>query len=159
MKIVWIKKRRCASDQNDKEMFHLLYSLTVNELGEVVVPFTFMICFVSAYYGPNGELIGGVRSNHFHYTPVENINTFIEKLVLFMMVDFMSVLLASILLWTTCKINLFRSYILMQKEFWVFIIIITASCISRVWSIIIFYVFKVYFKRNNNCNIQSTKIK
>ena len=146
IKIIWIKKRRCSSDQNDHEMFHLLFSLTTNELVEVVVPLTVMICFLCAYYGPNGELIGNVRTSHFHYTPVSDINRFIEKMVLFMVVDFMSAVMAAILLWTTCKISLFRSYMVMQKEFWVYITITTASMIFVVRLIIIFCPFKLHLR-------------
>ena len=73
LKIVWIRKMKPKNERNDKKMFHLLFSLTINELVEVVIPFTFLVCFLSAYYGPNAEVIGGVKSTHFHYEPVLDI--------------------------------------------------------------------------------------
>ena len=131
-KIIWIKRRRCTNNENDEEMFHLMYSLTINELVEVVVPLTYMICFLFAFYGPNGEQIGGVRSNHFHYIPVSDINRFIANMTLLLMVDFMSVLLVACMLWIFCKINFARAYMLMQKEFWILATITTAHMIYVV---------------------------
>ena len=99
LKIVWIKKTQCKSERNDQEMFQLLFSLTINELVEVVVPLTYLVCFLSAYYGPNAEIIGGVKSTHFHYMPVTDIPGFVENMMLFLMVDILSVIFVGSILW------------------------------------------------------------
>ena len=139
IKIIWIKKQRPSNDMNDQEMFHLLYSLTINELVEVAVPLTYMICFLCAYVGPNGELICDVRSKYFHCIPLSNINTFIKNMATFMVVDFTSVVFNSVLLWVSCKISLIRAYLLMQKEFWLIITITTAATICGVSMILILF--------------------
>ena len=126
IKIIWIKTRRISNDKNDKEMYELLYSLTINEMVEFVVPLTFLVCFMCAYYGPNGELIVYVRSTYFHNSPVSDINAFIQNMMIFMAVDLLDAIFLSFLLWTCCKISLFRAYILMQTEFGFIIAIITA---------------------------------
>ena len=144
IKIIWIRKRRCASEKSDREMFELLYTLTTNELVEVVVPVTYMIGFFCAYYGPNGEQIGNVRSSYFHYTPVTDIKGCTEKLVLFFMFDLMNAVMAAILLWSFCKISLLRAYMLMQKEFWAIITITTAMAVYLVRVITIYYPYILY---------------
>ena len=58
LRIIWIKRVKTRNATNDQEMVHLLILLTINELVEVVIPLTFMLCFLSAYYGPNAEVIG-----------------------------------------------------------------------------------------------------
>ena len=118
LKIIWIKKTKPNNEKNNLEMFHLLFSLTINELIEVVMPMTFLVCFLFAYYGPNAEIIGGVKSSHFHYEPVTNINGFVQKMILFLLVDLFSVIFVGTLLWLSCKINLIRAYMTMQEEFW-----------------------------------------
>ena len=132
LKIVWIKKKKCNSERNDQKMFELLLTLTINELVEVVVPLTYLVCFLSAYYGPNAEIIGGVKSTHFHYEPVTNIYGFIENIMLFMMVDIVSVIFVGSTLWVYCKINLIRAYMTILKEFWPIITLTTAYSIYAV---------------------------
>ena len=57
------------------------------EIVEAVVPLSFFVCFLVSYYGPNSTLIGGAKSGFFHYTPVTNIERFIQILFLFIAVD------------------------------------------------------------------------
>ena len=136
LKIIWIKKTGAVNEKNDQKMYRLLFTLTVNELVEVLVPMTFLICFLSAYYGPNAEKIGGVKSNQFHYQPVTNIHEFIKKMMIFMIVDVSSVILLGTILWMTCKISLLKSYIMMQKEFWP---IITITNAFYIWVVSILF--------------------
>ena len=125
-KIIWIKKQRIRSDSNDKEMFENLFTLTINELVEVVVPLAFLICFLTAYYGPNAELIGNVKSTYFHFKPIKSIDKFIKSVVLLLIVDILGLLLVMALLWFMCRVNLFRAYMVMQEEFWPVITVVTA---------------------------------
>ena len=113
-------------------MVHLLFLLTINELVEIVIPLTFLVCFLSAYFGPNAEIIGGVKSTHFHYEPINDIHGFIKKMMLFLMVDIMSVIVVGLVLWTSCKINLIRAYMTILKEFWPIITLTTAYSIYAV---------------------------
>ena len=140
LSLIRIKKSGIISDKNDQKMYHLLFSLTVNELVEVLVPLTFLICFLSAYYGPNAEKIGGVKSDQFHYQPITDIHEFIKKLMIFMIVDFCSVILLGTMLWLTCKISLLRSYMTMQKEFWP---IITITNAFYIW--VVSMLFTMYY--------------
>ena len=132
LRIIWIKKTKPQNDENDLEMFHLLFSLTINELVEVVMPMTFLVCFLLAYYGPNAEIIGGVKSTHFHYVPVTDIYGFVLKMILFLMVDLFSVIFVGTLLWVSCKINLIRAYMTMLEEFWSIITLATTFAIYVV---------------------------
>ena len=65
----------------------LLRSLVVNEMIEALVPPTFLACFFLAYYGPNAELFGNVKSSHFHYTPISDVPNFVGGISYFFMVD------------------------------------------------------------------------
>jgi len=126
IKLIWIKNRRCSNDKNDQEMFRLLWTLIVVEFLEVAIPLTFLVCFLMAYYGPNAELIAGVKGTHFNATPVNDINHFIANLLLLVFVDIIGSILVSLSLWTFCKINIFRAFMAIQEEFWS-VILITSS--------------------------------
>ena len=77
-------------------------------------------------------MIGGVKSDFFHYTPVTNIERFIENIFLFIAVDFMSVVTAGIFLWIFSKVNLLRMYMNLMQEFWPIMTINTAYMICVV---------------------------
>ena len=130
--IIWIRKRKCNNDKKENDMIQSLISLIINELVEFVVPLTYLICFTGAYYGPNAELIGNIRSSYFHYIPISNINIFVKNLSLFLFVDFMSVMISGLLLWIFCKINIIRAYVHIQKEFWLVMAVNTAYTINMV---------------------------
>ena len=141
LKIIWIKKTKPRNGRNDQEMIHLLVSLTINELVEVVIPLTFLLCFLTAYYGPNAEIIGGVKSSHFHHKPVANIYGFVKNMMLFVIVDIFSVIFLGMILWTFCKINLAQAYMTMLKEFWP---IITMTTGFLLYTVIILKIFSIF---------------
>ena len=90
LRIMWVKRKKDIDVKMEGMMINNLLCLTLNEIVEAVVPLSFFVCFLVSYYGPNAALIGGVKSDFFHYTPVTNIERFIENLFLFIAVDFMS---------------------------------------------------------------------
>ena len=144
-KIIWIKKRRMNSDKNDKEMFECLFTLTINELVEIVVPLAFLICFLTAYYGPNAELIGNVKSTYFHFKPIESIDKFINSIVLLLIVDFLGLVLTIFVLWYLCQVNFLRAYMVMQQEFWPVITVVT---VFNMYMVSLKRYMKVYISSN-----------
>ena len=140
LRIMWMKRKKDINVKMEGKMINNLLCLTVNEIVEAVVPLSFFVCFLVSYYGPNAALIGGVKSDFFHYTPVTNIERFIENLFLFIAVDFMSVVTAGIFLWIFSKVNLLRMYMNVMKEFWPIMTINTAYsiCVVSVLSLEIF---------------------
>ena len=132
LRIMWMKRQKEIDSKMETKMIHNLVSLTLNETVEAVVPLSFFVCFLVSYYGPNAEIIGGVKSDFFHYTPVTNIERFIENLFLFIAVDFTSVITTTLFLWIFSKINIFRMYKNLQQEFWTIMTINTAYIICVV---------------------------
>ena len=43
-----------------------LEHLTLAERVETIIPFTYLICFLMAYYGPNGDIIGKVTDTKYY---------------------------------------------------------------------------------------------
>lgn len=108
-------RKKCPQDT--KSHVRLLQNLAINEMIEVVTPIAYLICLLIAFYGPNSELIGGVRNNHWHHSSIEDISHTITYISIFFMVDLTSVLLSGYLLWKYCKISLWRACLALQKEF------------------------------------------
>ena len=114
---------------NIEKQVELLQDLMVNEIVEFVVPLSYLICFIIAYYGPNANLIGNVRSSQWQFVAVEDFEHTIGIIAIFFFVDLGSVLVSSLILWNFCQIKLWNVYIVVQKEFgWSF----TATLITNL---------------------------
>ena len=144
LKIIWLKQTRLIDEKKEKEMVQSLLALVINEVVEAVVPLTYLICFMMAYYGPNAELIGNIRNGYWQYTPVSNIERFIKNVLLYFFVDFTSAIISAILLWTFCRINIIRAYMHWQKEFWLVMAVNTAYFVNMVsYKMLIYFTIKI----------------
>ena len=116
LKIVWLKKRHSNDTQQQVD---LLQGLSLNELTEFTAPLAFMLSFVAAYYGPNYSLIGNVGATYWTFVATEDINHSLKLMSLFFIVDFCSTIISCIciVLWLFCKINLFKAFMVLEKEY------------------------------------------
>ena len=150
--IIWMKKK---ADPNKKEkMESHLVSLVVNEMIEAIVLVTFCICLLLSYYGPNAELICNIGSSHFHCIPIKSIGQFVGNLGFFLGFDVISLISTGLLLWIFARINIFRAYLCLQKEFWV-ILTLTAAYYTAVVScsfhnMLKIYIYVVYLMTNSD---------
>ena len=119
-------------DKNVREMVDLLISITLNEFLELMVTITFFISFLMCFYGPNAELMGNIKSSYFQNIPVTDIDLFIENVAMFLGVELITIFVSVISLWMTCRINMFRAYLALQKEFWVMMTVYLAYTIYLV---------------------------
>ena len=92
--------------------------LVLNERCEMIVPVLFLISFLMAYHGPNGEMIGNVKLTIWQFEAVKDINKFLENVFFLFAIDLLGSVVNGLLLWTTCQINCFKTLKNMQKEFW-----------------------------------------
>ena len=70
-----------------------------------------------AYFGPNSEILGNVRSNYWNYQAVEDYGAYVGNVLMVFFVDAIAMVFSSTLLWKTCKINLYRVYSALHEEF------------------------------------------
>ena len=135
LRIVCMKRKKDIDESKEDKMINDLVCLTLNEIVEVVVPLSYFVCFVVSYYGPNAELIGGVKGDFFHHTPVTNIERFVKNVSMLTAVDFMSGVTAGILLWIFSKVDILRMYKNLMQEFWPLFTINTAYMMCVVSSL------------------------
>ena len=113
-------------------MVDLLAELVINQSVEIAVPLTYFVCFMTAYFGPNAELFGTVKSTYWHHVPVSDLYLFCENLGLFLIADIVSLTFAYFLFRFVCGINILRAFANMQKEFWFLMAVNTAYAINMV---------------------------
>ena len=114
IKIIILK--RSTTLDIDKQI-GLLQELVISEMVEVVIPLTYLLTFIVAYYGPNAELIGNVRNGYWQYSKTEDLVHTIEYVFMFLLVDVCSLIISATILWYFCRINFYRAYSEMMKEF------------------------------------------
>lgn len=116
LRIIYLKKKN-QSRENIKKQIELLQVLVINETTEFIAPLCYILCFMTAYFGPNSELIGNIGNSYWQYSKIENVEGSIEFVFVFMFIDLGSLVVVSIILWKLFRINLYRAFSVLQKEF------------------------------------------
>ena len=114
LRIVWLNKKAPLNLQNQ---INLLQELALYELVEFQAPLTFVLVIIVAYFGPNAELFGNVSNSYWSYKRIDDLQETLENMMLLFLIDFSSTILSSIILWLSCNINLWKVFIVLQKEF------------------------------------------
>ena len=123
--------KRSTTLDIDKQI-GLLQELVISEMVEVVIPLTYLLTFIVAYYGPNTELIGNVRNGYWQYTKTDDVGHTIEYVFMFFLVDVFSLIISATLLWCFCRINFYRAYSEIMKEFGIAFTIQMGSALNGV---------------------------
>ena len=94
---------------------------------------TYIIVIIMAYFGPNAELLGNVKLAIWHFQkPIKDIEAYVINVCLLLAVDLLSLVFNGILLWYSCKTNIFKVLNKLQKEFWYAFAIIEAFSLVEV---------------------------
>ena len=129
LRIIWTKK---FNEHNTEKQTELLQELTINEIVEFFAPLTYLLCFVMAYYSPNSNLIGNIGNGYWQYEMVTDVGHVVENVFMFFAVDCISAISCFLLLWLACRINLFRAWACLQKEFGLLFAINIAHLVNSV---------------------------
>ena len=80
-----------------------------------------MALTLMAYYGPNAENLGNIKLNIWHMqTKIEHIENFVFNLCLLFLIDMLSFIINSILIWKFCKMNVLNVLHNIQQTCWFF---------------------------------------
>ena len=114
LKLIYLKKKRPMEVYTQ---IGLLQDLVINEMIEFMVPPIYLATLLLAFYGPNAEIIGNVKNGYWRFTPIADINHTIEFVIMFFFIDICNLFISAFLLWTFARINLYRAFVEIQKEF------------------------------------------
>ena len=116
-------------------------NLVINESVEFVIPIAYCICFLMAYYGPNATILGNVKNGYWQYSAVTNINTTIMWIGIMFFIDFGSTIISAFLLFRFCNLNIFKMYLLLQKEMWYVLSVHQCYLVEEVG-----FIFNIFFQ-------------
>ena len=129
---LWLIYIRLKKPTMIEKQIELAQILVINEMVEFMVPISYLLCFTVAFYGPNAEFFGNVRSSYWHYSAVKDAKEVVEAVLTFFTIDFGSTLISFFLLWKFCRINLGQVYLAVQKEYGVVFANILVTNLSAV---------------------------
>ena len=109
-----------------------LQELVVIERIETVIPITYILIFNMAYYGPNAEILGNIKLSIWHYEAVVDVQKHLKNMILLFGIDFLSAIITGTLLWTSCKINIFKVLKKLQKKLWLMMAMLEAYLFIEV---------------------------
>ena len=110
-------KNKGENRYNIERQIEILQVLVISETNEFIAPLCYILCFMTAYFGPNSGLIGNIGNSYWQYSSIKNVVESIKFVVIFMFVDLGSLVVVSVVLWKKYRINLYRAFSALQKEF------------------------------------------
>ena len=125
-----------------KEMDYLVSKLILIELQEVLVPVSYVITVLIAYYGPNAEILGNIRNDYWQYESIEDIWETVKVVLVMFVFDGCSAIIAGFMLWRVCSIDVLRKTAKLIGDLWPIIAVNIANYLNYVSFIIMLECFK-----------------
>lgn len=76
------------------------------EMVEFLTPIAYSITFAMVFYGPNSDIIGGVKFSGWQYSEVIDIGSYLIESGMMFIADFVCMVVSGVLLWKFTSINL-----------------------------------------------------
>ena len=92
--------------------------LALSEALEIMIPLSYTITFIIAYYGPNATILRSVKNNYWSNTTVDNLGNVLATELMLFLVDFTSLVVGTTWLWCFCKINFLKEICRVLKTYW-----------------------------------------
>ena len=109
---------------------------------EFIVPLTYMVMLLMAYYGPNADILGNVKLKIWHFqTPIKDINDFVITLGFMLAIDLFSFIINSSLLWKVCNVNAFKVLKTLQQNHWYMMFVAETYLLFEVKTVEVFVVY------------------
>ena len=114
-------ENHCENERRRNERTVESLTLIVIELIEILVPFTYLITFLMAYYGPNAGIIGNIRNSDFHYKEVDDISSLMQDLIGMFVIDLVGFLVTGMIIWKYTSVGMILEGYKILKFFWAII--------------------------------------
>ena len=106
--------------------------LALTEILEILVPLAYTVTFLVAYYGPNSDVLGGIKNNYWQYKAVEDASNVLITIFQMFCFDVASAVIGGFLLWKFSRINLLNEFCKTVTTYWPLIALRIAQTTSKV---------------------------
>ena len=87
------------------------------ETVEFLTPIIYSLTFSMAYFGPNAEMIGGIKGEFWKFKKIDDMTSFQVNLFKMFAIDFISAIISGLALWRYCSTNFLHEGYKMMKMF------------------------------------------
>ena len=106
--------------------------LALSEILDILIPLSYTMTYIVAYYGPNAMILNKVRRNYWKKEEDKNIEKLLAAELKLFSVDFASFVFTAATLGYFCKINFVKQMCKSLRKYWLLIAAVAGSVISRV---------------------------
>ena len=115
--IVGVYKLFKGGEETFKECTEAFQGLVICMVLELILPLSYLACFLLAYYGPNANVLGNIGNSYWHYGAVDNVIDAIYNLFLFLSLDAFTIFFTVIFFKCVAGFNFIKMYGYLQKEY------------------------------------------
>ena len=132
-----IRKQRNISPTNTNEKVGNTWKADVLklcgiEMVEFLTPIAYAITFSMAFYGPNADIIGGVKFSDWGFKEVTDAGSYLVESGMMFVADFSCTFASGILLWKFSSVNMVEEMYKLLSLFWLLIAINLAGALFSV---------------------------
>ena len=109
-----------------------LTKLVLTEIIEIIVPLSYLITMLLAYYGPNAEILGNIQFGCWQFQQIEDIGKVVVAVMTMFLIDSSSALIGFFWLWKSCSMNALEKTYKVIHERWDAIVGIIANFLIYV---------------------------
>ena len=125
-KIIKLHRKVSPTDDREKEArmvekAEYILQLFAIETAEFLAPIIYSITFSMAFYGPNAEITGNIKGDHWTFQKIEDIESFQANLFLMLLIDSTSCIISGFALWKFASAELLQEGCKMMKVFFPFL--------------------------------------
>ena len=106
--------------------------LALSEVLDILIPLSYTMTYIVAYYGPNAMFLNNVRRNYWKNEGDNDIEKLLAAELKLFSVDFASFVFTAATLGYFCKINFVKQMFESLRKYWLLIAAVAGSVISRV---------------------------
>ena len=121
-----------SNEDQQKELNDALAGLVLGESLEIFVPFSYLITFLSAYYGPNAFILGNIRNSYWEYSEVDDVVAAIIVTLKMFSIDLGIGIVTGLILFLFCRINFLQEFCKFLKTYWAWIALRIGAMLIRV---------------------------
>ena len=108
-------------------------NLVISETLEVLIPFIYVLTFVTAYFGPNAGILGNIQNSYWQFKAIDNVATKVYLLFTMVGIDLGVGVISALILWILCKIHMFWEFCHFMKTYWSWMAIKCALLLFQVF--------------------------
>jgi hypothetical protein len=111
--------------------------LMLGQAMALVLPISYLFCFLAAFQGPNAGVLGNIGNDYWHYQAVEDIGSGAINIMELVLVEVFSLLVTAAASFKMARFNIFKMLGYLQKEYGMMIAISQGYLIIHNFCVII----------------------